>query len=126
MNVADSIHVLCKFLRTMYGYVRFGSLQYSFQLQQYRVGREADTTDVSLNAVTQSVVCRTDSQVKLVKTEGALDKPQIAIRIDDFLRCKSRFGDVAFYAVLYGIRFKLGVFSVAQIIQETVYLTNVI
>ena len=51
MNVADSIHVLCKFLRTMYGYVRFGSLQYSFQLQQYRVGREANT-DVSLNAVT--------------------------------------------------------------------------
>ena len=25
MNVADSIHVLCKFLRTMYGYVRFRS-----------------------------------------------------------------------------------------------------
>jgi hypothetical protein len=69
---------------------------------------------------------KTSSQVKFVKTEGALDKPQIAIRIDDFLRCKSRIGDVAFYAVPCGIRFKLGVFSVAQIIQEAVNLTSVV
>ena len=60
------------------------------------------------------------------KKRGALDKPQIAIRIDGFVRCKSRIGDKAFYAVPCGIRFKLGVFSVAQIIQEAVYLTNVI
>ncbi len=78
MYVADVIHVLRKLLRTVYGYVRFGSLQNSFQLQQYRVSRETDA-NVPLNAVAKPVVYRADSQVKLVETKGTFDEPQITI-----------------------------------------------
>lgn len=74
----DGIHVLRKLLRTVYGYVRFGSLQNSFQLQQYRVSRETDA-NVPLNAVAKPVVYRADSQVKLVETKGTFDEPQITI-----------------------------------------------
>ncbi len=78
MYVADGIHVLRKLLRTVYGYVRFGSLQNSFQLQQYRISRETDA-NVPLNAVAKPVVYRADSQVILVETKGTFDEPQITI-----------------------------------------------
>ena len=78
MYVADGIHVLRKLLRTVYSYVRFGSLQNSFQLQQYRVSRETDA-NVPLNAVAKPVVYRADNQVKLVETKGTFDESQITI-----------------------------------------------
>lgn len=78
MYIADRIHVLRKFLRMVYGYVRFGSLQNSFQLQQYRVSGYTNT-NVPLNAVAKPMVYRADSQVKLVETKGTLDEPQITI-----------------------------------------------
>lgn len=61
MDIADGIHAFRKLLCTVYSYVRFGIFQYSFQLQQYRVGREADT-DMSLNTVAESVVYRAGGQ----------------------------------------------------------------
>lgn len=78
MYVADGIHVLRKLLRTVYGYVRFDSLQNSFQLQQYRISRETDA-NVPLYAVAKPVVYRADSQVILVETKGTFDEPQITI-----------------------------------------------
>lgn len=76
MYVADGVHVLRKFLHTVYGFVRFGSFQNSSQLQQYRVSRETDA-NVPLNAVAKPVVYRADSKVILVETKGTFEEPQI-------------------------------------------------